>query len=392
MRQAELHQELLSYQRDGRLAMNFVIPAGFDDERGAFIKFLRLKAAVDCIEPNMIASGALPAMIIGTGTYCVAMLLAMIEGILAAIAYPFLSSNARKKLFELCESTMFDSPIYATRLAGLISSIPGIIVGGIATPFKMAWLLHNRTFCYTASQVNMCCDILDRLGKNGYDQIIYELCKKIVLTYGTARFATSESKRLLQSLYDHASTQSIVHYLMEKKDLCTGTIVELCVGKKIVFHSSVNINQGKRLFNTIIHTIIHFEPPLIPDEKNIWKRRDIGVLMLTILPLLRRVPDVVWHVISFLYASDLSNMEQIMNCAKRICDDVKAIGNLQQSYKKNVGFFDINRSKEIFRAGERYEFAVLRMRQDAEKNPNRPSYQTLKECSLEVATALRLAI
>ena len=56
--------------------------------------------------------------------------------------------------------------------------------------------------------------------------------------------------------------------------------------------------------------------------------------------------------------------------------------HLQRTYKKNVGFFNLNKSKKIFRYGENYNMALFRMREDARNDVDTASHKTLAALSL----------
>lgn len=279
-------------------------------------------------------------------------------------------------------------------ILGMLTAVPGTLIGFIATLPRAIHLYSNRTFRYSEQLVALLCDGLRNLIVTNRCDALKKLKDEIIRSYGSARFATSESKELINTLNNYcvgvvAQARGIIRYLTERKEFS-------CFEEKP--GRSLSTNQGKRLFNTIVDVCVSFFSTFennagIPDTKNPWRKRDVGIAMLMMegaKGTAGRLPhDVAKLIGSFLfsnqqraiaspyYGPEITSLYDSANQIRKSVGDILRLGKI---YKKHASFFNMT-TKEIFREGEGCETALARLRIEAEKHPGKASAKTLEEWS-----------
>lgn len=174
--------------------------------------------------------------------------------------------------------------------------------------------------------------------------------------------AEAELMKVLQQYLRHpiesgVCAGQIVAYLTDKE--------ELSFDNKACSNLSAPQNQGKRLYNTLMAVF-----------SGNSERQSVGLTLLAIgglkiktiegdprsITTLQR-SDIIHNIADFLLGDHYGTIEHM----ERVVADVKKICQLRSQYNHNVGFFERNASRDLFRTGERSEMAVLRLLEKAEK-------------------------
>lgn len=340
-------------------------------EQEVFISALHKKALGECMQPVAIVS----TFVVGGVAGSAAMLfIGPIALFLIPIGLLLQTVGVVRNSLGLFVTTQTIIPMRIGQVVGGVVAMPlSLVIGGVGTALRIWWLRHNRHFMYGDKILKIVRDAIENLSTLQQHNIITTLCHTIIACYGSARFATAESKALLASLSSEIidtadKAQAINDYLSVRESL---EIINPTTLESLAWcNETVLRNQGKRLFNTIISSALS-DTDVVPEKYNTRTRRDAGFTIIIILLTTsgRMGCDAAFHIVNFLYQNP-SLQQQAFSTLKLI--------KLQREYKKRVGFFDLDRSKKIFKPGESYDMALLRLQEDAGDNTGKPSYKTLK--------------
>ena len=341
--------------------------ATFFKEKRNFEDFLRVKAVARHIEIGAMAAG-LPGALIGSGSGYIfvsgAVLFSLIVGLVIGNERYW---NNLGRISIACLITIGSA-------FGLITAIPGVLVGLITSPLSIASLLRSRAFLYTATQIQKVVDTLAQLKATKNFNLMYSLSGEILAKYrreGSDRYATSESKKLIKDLEDNLyrvnPAEAIIDYLTDKEKL------NILGSENACSNFEAPRNQGKRLFNTIIGVV-----------SGCHKRQKIGSILFLLSNMKVRNGDgqeitTLFNVVPVLECIS-SFIDSNYNSLLRVISDIKSICDLQKLYNSHVGFWEHNARKDIFKPGENYNTALIRLVEKARgKSKENASVKTIIE-------------